>query len=302
MQRVDLRRLDHLVALAEERHFLRAAERVHLSQPAFSRSIQTLEAELGQRLFDRGPGEVRPTPAGDFLIARARRLLFESRCLQRDFALYRDGRLGDTAFGVGPFPAATLLPTLLPRLRRDHERVGLRVEIGNTPLLLDRLRAEDIEFFVSDIRDLPEDPLLDIRPLGRLPGWFYARAGHPLAGAAVGLGTVWRYGLASVHAPTEAMVMFGRHLGLAPGEAATPILECDDLDLLKRVALETDTVLFTADAAVRAELAEGRLVRLTIDGLPPLHAEMGIVSLRGRTPSPMAVLVIRGFGMAMVAA
>jgi DNA-binding transcriptional LysR family regulator len=296
---MELRRLDHLVALAEERHFLRAAERVHLSQPAFSRSIQTLEAELGLRLFDRGPGEVRPTPAGAFLVARARLLLFEARCLKRDFALYRDGRLGDTAFGAGPFPAATLLPDLLPRLRRDHEDVRLRVEIGNAQLLLDRLQAEDIEFFVADIRDLPANPAVEIRPLGRLPGWFYARAGHPLAGAAVALDQVWGYGLASVRAPAEVMAMFGRHLGLPPGAASTPVLECDDLDLLKRVALETDTVLFSADGAVRAELAAGSLVRLALAGLPPLYAEMGVVSLRGRTPSPMAAKVIEGFGAAV---
>ena len=78
---MDLKRLGHLVALADECHFARAAERVHLSQPAFSRSIQTIESDLGMRLFDRESGQVKPTPAGAFLIERARRLLFDARCL-----------------------------------------------------------------------------------------------------------------------------------------------------------------------------------------------------------------------------
>jgi DNA-binding transcriptional LysR family regulator len=107
---MDLRRLQHLLALAEERHFGRAAERVHLSQPAFSRSIQAIEAELELRLFDRGIGDVRPTPAGEFVIERARRLLFDARSLARDVELFRDSQLGDTAFGAGPLPAVTLLP------------------------------------------------------------------------------------------------------------------------------------------------------------------------------------------------
>ena len=98
---VDLRRLQHLTALADERHFGRAAERVHLSQPAFSRSIQAIEAELGLRLFDREIGDIRPTPAGEFLIERARRLLFDARNLHRDVGLFRDSRLGDTAVGAG---------------------------------------------------------------------------------------------------------------------------------------------------------------------------------------------------------
>jgi DNA-binding transcriptional LysR family regulator len=64
--RIDLRRLMPLVALDDERHFARAAQRVHLSQPAFSRSIQALEDEMGERLFDRDTAVVKPTPAGSF--------------------------------------------------------------------------------------------------------------------------------------------------------------------------------------------------------------------------------------------
>jgi DNA-binding transcriptional LysR family regulator len=117
---MDLKHLAHLVALADERHFARAAERVHLSQPAFSRSIQALERALGQRLFDRDAGELRPTPAGVFLIERARRLLFDARCLQRDAELYAQSNFGDAALGAGPFPAATLMPRVLPELRRRY--------------------------------------------------------------------------------------------------------------------------------------------------------------------------------------
>ncbi|WP_423767563.1 LysR family transcriptional regulator, partial [Escherichia coli] len=73
---MDLRRLSHVVALADTLHFAHAAQAVHLSQPSFSRSIQAIEDDLGIRLFDRETGDVRPTPAGEFVIERARRLLF----------------------------------------------------------------------------------------------------------------------------------------------------------------------------------------------------------------------------------
>ena len=89
---MNLRRLNHVVALGDTLHFARAAEAAHLSQPAFSRSIQAIESDLGIRLFDRDVGDVRPTPAGEFVIARARKLLFEARCLQRDVDLYRDSQ------------------------------------------------------------------------------------------------------------------------------------------------------------------------------------------------------------------
>ena len=168
-QMMDLKHLAHLVALADERHFARAAERVHLSQPAFSRSIQALERALGQRLFDRDAGELRPTPAGVFLIERARRLLFDARCLQRDAELYAQSNFGDAALGAGPFPAATLMPRVLPELRRRYPNLRLRVEVGNWAQLLEQLRAERIEFFVADTRSLPQDATLEVQRLGQQP-------------------------------------------------------------------------------------------------------------------------------------
>jgi len=290
---MDLRRLSHVVALADTLHFARAAELAHLSQPAFSRSIQAIESDLGIRLFEREVGDIRPTPAGEFVIERARRLLFEARCLQRDVDLYRDSQLGDLAFGVGPFPAATLMPRVLPELRRQHPEVALRVEESNWVQLLERLRAEDIEFFVADVRDLPEDAALDIRALPAQPARFYVHAGHPLVGRECTMGDVWRYGVASAKPPGVVKAAIAKALGLPAGEVASLALECDDFTILRAVALSTDTVLAATNVAVLAEVAGGLLVPLRIPGMPVTQAGMGIVSLRNRTPSPMALQAIR---------
>ncbi|MGH8467322.1 MAG: LysR family transcriptional regulator, partial [Pseudomonas sp.] len=72
---IDLKRIRHLVLLSEELHFSRAAERANLSQTAFSRSIQSLEADLGVRLFDRDTRSVVLTAAGRQLLASGRELL-----------------------------------------------------------------------------------------------------------------------------------------------------------------------------------------------------------------------------------
>jgi DNA-binding transcriptional LysR family regulator len=285
---IDLRRLAHLVALADERHFARAAERVHLSQPAFSRSIQTLERDLGLRLFDRETGDVRPTPTGEFLIKRARLLLFDARCLQRDVALYGDSALGDTAFGVGPFPAATLMPRVLPELRRRHPQVNLRVEVNNWDAMLASLHAEDIEFFIAEVRALAPDSALEIRSLGRQRASFHVRAGHPLAGKPCTLPGVWKHGVASTRLPSAVKAALAGLLGLAEGEEPVLALECDDLSLLQSVALATDTVLGISDVVAKAAVEAGSLLPLRVRDLPDLYSEMGIVSLRNRSHSPMA--------------
>lgn len=293
---MDLRRLQHLIALADERHFARAAQRVHLSQPAFSRSIQAIESQVEMRLFDREVGDVRPTRAGEFLIERARRLLFDARCVERDVELFRDSQLGDTAFGVGPLPSVTLMPSVLAALRREYPGIGVRVEVSNWRLLLERLRAEDIEFFIADVRELPQDSAVEIRSLGRQRGGFYVRKGHPLAGRECTLAEVWSFGVAAVRLPEAVKSALATLRGLDAGEPLTLALECDDVALLKEVALQTDTILASTDAAVRNDVQSGAMQALQVRKLPPLYAEMGVASLRNRTPSPMAQTIIARIG------
>jgi len=291
---MDLKRWTHIVAVADRRSFARAAEQVNLSQPALTRSIQAAEAELGLRLFDRGTLEVATTPAGEFVVARARQLVFNSRCLERDVALFRNRGLGDTAFGVGPFPAATFLSPLLAGVRREFPGIKLRVEVSNWQLLLKRLLEEDIEFFVADTRDLPANDLLQVRPLRHEPGGFYVRPGHPLAGRKpVSLQQVWGHGVASVRLPEGVRTVIARLLAEDGSIEASVALECDDVQTLKNVALACDLVLAAPHAAVEQEVTAGTLHALVVAGLPPLYSDMGVVTLRGRTPSPMADLIIR---------
>lgn len=285
---MDIRRLYHLLALADERHFARAAERVCLSQPAFSRSIQALEQQLGQRLFDRRAGNVSPTPAGQFLIERARHLLMEANGLGRDMRLYGQAELGDIAFGMGPMPAAIILPLVLPELRKRYTRVGLRITEGHSAQLFERLVAQEIEFFVADVQGMPTDVALEVRSLGHQRGEFFVRADHPLAGKVTSLATVWERGLATVHLPGSIRVVLSGLLGLQPGQPLRLALECDNVALLRTFALSTDVVLGVTASAVRNELATGLLVPLEIGDMPPLFSEMGIVSLRNRSHSPMA--------------
>lgn len=290
---MDLRRLNHLVLLADERNFGRAAERAHLSQSAFSRSVQAAESELGVQLFDRGTLEATCTPAGSFVIERARKLLFDSRCLERDVELFRQKLIGDIAFGMGPFPAHTLLPTLLVELRQKFPGVGVRVQVTHWNYLVQNLRREELDFFVADTRDLPLGPDLDITPLPRQHGGFYVRAGHPLlAKARPRPQDMIPYGLATVRLPTAVQDTIRRLLGLHAQAPLPSTLECEDVAMLKRVALATDTVLASTRAAVHAEVLDGRFLPLALEGLPPLYSETGLVALRGRSHSPMAEYVL----------
>ena len=102
---MDIKRVKHLVALADSRNFGCAAALCHLSQSAFSRSIQTLEDELGLQLFVRSTHDVRCTPAGEFVLERAR-----ANCCLKVVACSASGSLpqpadGRSGFWCGPYPA-----------------------------------------------------------------------------------------------------------------------------------------------------------------------------------------------------
>jgi len=290
---MDLKRLHHLVVLADLKNFCRAAEKCHLSQSAFSRSVQAAEEELGLQLFDRGPLEVRCTDAGEFVVARARKLVFESRCLDRDVSLYRERLIGDLALGVGPYPAATMIPSLLTDLRTRFAGVKVRVEVNNASYLAEHLRAEELDFYIADRRNIDATSDFDVTLIGRLSGGFYVRSGHPLLSSPTVNGpNLMPYGLASVRVPEVILRLLAPVMGFPDGTLLPLALECDDLNLLKTVAMNTDTVLACADTATTQEVETAKLFRLVVAGLPPMFSDMGVVSLKGRSFSPMAQFAV----------
>lgn len=290
---MDLKRLNHLVALADSRNFGRAAVQCHLTQSAFSRSIQAAEDELGLLLFDRGTLEVTCTDAGAFVVERARKLLFESRCLERDVSLYRERLIGDLAFGAGPYAAAALLPPLLKEIRQRFPAVKLRVEVNNADYLAEHLRAEELDFYLADVRNVVADPDLSVTRMAHLPAGFYVRPGHPLlTQRLLSMRELMGHGIVSVRVPDVVLLGLGRMVGLPEGERMSMAVECDDLNLLKSLTMESDSVMASADAGVAEEVASGRLVRLAVKETPALFSDMAAVALRGRSFSLMAQFAI----------
>jgi DNA-binding transcriptional LysR family regulator len=256
--------------------------------------VQAAEREWGTQLFERSAKEVTLTPAGAFAIERARALVYSSASLDRDVQLYRDRRIGDVAFGVGPFPASTILPRHLVGLRKDHPQVNVRVEISSSPNLARLLSDEQVELFVADARDVRRDPAVTVHPIGHQRVSFYCRRAHPLAGAkAVRLRDVWEHGLATVRPPAAVAASVGALLGVsAPSGRTRAAIECDDITTLVRVALRTDTVLAAPDGSVERELTRGALIRLHVRDAPHSPSDLAIVTLAGRVLSPTAELVV----------
>lgn len=286
---MNIRRLHHLVVLADEGNFRRAAEKVHLSQPAFSRSIQAAESELGLKLFDRGSLEVRTTAAGAFVVERARSLLQQTRNLERDVSLYRERAIGDISFGTGPFPAASLVPALLADLRTRYPGVGVCVHVNSAHHLLQAVRREEYDFFVANTVEVPRDGVFHVQRIGQMPGGIYVRKGHPLLGRGeVVTADLAPYGLASGRLPRDTTTRLLKLMGLPPDARLPMAVECDDIHLLKRVALDSDTVIIGNSDLLAEDIRRGDIHEVVPRDLPQQYSQLGIVTLAGRTPSPVA--------------
>src|SRR5262245_6287161 len=126
--RVQLRQLEYFAAVAETRHFTRAAEAVHVAQPSLSKQINTLERELGTRLFSRARGNITLTPAGETLLPLARRILADvdsARVQVQELVGLTRGRL---RLGATPSLSTVLLPDALRRFCSAYPGIDIFVE------------------------------------------------------------------------------------------------------------------------------------------------------------------------------
>jgi len=283
-----------MTVLAEEASFSRAAERLHLTQPALSRSILSLESELGVRLFDRNLNSVVLTPVGKRVLARAQALLFDARSLSQEVQLLRQSELGDISMGVGAFPGATFMPPILAQLIRERPRLNVDIEVNSWRYLLDHLLKEHIEFFVADTRSIPSDRRITISPLVHQYMGFVAHANHPLTKRTIRKpGELLEYPLITVRIPEQLEQQICRYLGIPEGDPLPLTLICNSPSLLEYVGLNSDALLMISFAVVRHQLQSGNLVVLRPPKWPSaVYADLGIVTLTGRTLSPTAAWLI----------
>lgn len=179
---LEFRHLRYFLALAEELHYGRAAQRLAISQPPLSVAIQQLEASVGARLFDRDSKGVRLTPAGEAFRSSARALLdrAEDAC-----ALAREVQAGEVGRLRLGFVGSTLfngLSAWLQAFQASHPKVEVVVVELNSQDQIDALLAEELDLGLVHTDRLP--PALASRPLYSEPFVACLPAGHPLAALA----------------------------------------------------------------------------------------------------------------------
>jgi DNA-binding transcriptional LysR family regulator len=162
---VQLRQLAYFVAVAETRHFTRAAEQVGVAQPTLSQQIRELEKGLGAPLFTRGAGNIELTAAGEEILPIARRMLAEADNAHRAIRELDDLRRGQVRLGATPSLCTGLIPNIVAEYHRKHPGVAIVITEGGSRGLQQLLAdgALDLALLVDSRAE--NDPRIATEPL-----------------------------------------------------------------------------------------------------------------------------------------
>jgi DNA-binding transcriptional LysR family regulator len=175
----ELRRLRYFLAVAEERNFTRAAERLHIAQPALSRQVRELERDLGVELLSRTTHQVVPTEAGRMLLERGPALLEAAENLWRGVRGFADGRLGSITLGYGMSAGYETAPQLLLAMSEEAPGIEVSARVMVFADIVDGVAAGTLD--VGLVRCAPPQPGLVLTLLRLERQGVIISRDHPLA-------------------------------------------------------------------------------------------------------------------------
>ncbi len=181
---MNLKQLQHFVAVAEELHFLRAARRLSMAQPPLSQSIARLEESLGFRLLERTRRSVHLTPAGAALLKDIRPALDQIDRGVKTARRIDAGELQSLAVGVITSSVGAPLPALLKELRKIAPEVPVNLRMMSSAAQKDALLAGDLDFGIL-FPGASSDPAILTWPIAEVRRMVAVREGSPLAGRKV---------------------------------------------------------------------------------------------------------------------
>lgn len=284
---MELRHLRYFAAVAETRHFGRAAGHLHLAQPALSQSIRQLEKELGAPLLTRTTRHVSLTPAGEFLHTEALRILAAVEAAAQGVSRLASGRSGLVRVAFTGTAAHSLLPRIARIVRRDLPDVALEIHADLlTPAQTARLRDGSVDLGV--LRPPVDGADLAQRTIEVEPLLLAVPADHPLA-------TADEVGLADLR--TEDFIGYAdSHSAVNEALLAT----CRDAGFLPRIAHEatgTSVLLALVSAGLGVSLVPASVRSAPLEGvvfrhLPGARSIELALAWRAQDAAPAALAVL----------
>lgn len=291
---ITLRQLTYARTLAQLGNFRAAAQVLHITQPALTRSIQALESALAVQLFNRLAQGVELTRFGEAFLPKAHLLLQVRDDLTREMRVLKALEQVDLRVAMGPYPHDLHGPEVMARVGSAHPGLQCKLRLGNWREVAAQVLGREVDLGVGDLAPAEADARLDTELIGQHAIHFYCRAGHPiLAHDALTLPDLSD----AVVAGTRASVRLGAALVKLGGRAGAldettgdfvPAWEVDSVSAAKRMVATSDAVGAALLTQIERELEGGTLCLVPIH-TPWLRLSYGFIRRRDIAVSPGAL-------------
>jgi len=282
-----LKQLRHLRAILKHGTIHAAADALHLTQSAITRSLNTLEESLGIRLFERAKTGMTPTDFCLKIASDCSQVLLDIDDIEREASLYRQVESGELNIAVGRAIKELALRDTLPEFMVTRPKISVSVSEGTPNELSYRLKQREIDLLLAGFGSYRSDEELVHQHLANVPLSIVVRKGHPLEAAVnVPLKQLGGYPLIASTLLTSSNPLLAAISDAAP-ILDRPVLNCGDYATLKAVLLQTDAWLPVPAQQFSEELRNQQLVQLDVRN-DTLMIELSIIELKGRARSPAA--------------
>jgi len=288
---MELKQIQHFLAVVETGSFHAAAERVNLTQQAVSRSIKTLEQELGVTLLarrERDRRRVSPTPFGEMLLPRAQAIMAEVRVFRSELENLMGSGHGLVRLGATPIALRCLLPEAIAVFHQRKPGTRIQVLRHSAREIYGKLASGLYDLGICEESEQILEPIFRTDTLFTERNAFVARAGHPLASRKrirlVELaGQQWvsvaphsrsRYELNDMHTAQNL-------------ELPMQTIETSSQELALRFLMDTDNISFLPRHRFDAELAAGQLIELDVDSKSTARWPVQMVRRKDSPLSPL---------------
>jgi DNA-binding transcriptional LysR family regulator len=292
-RRVKFRDLHIALAVAQSGSMLKAAETLAISQPVVSKVIADLEQVLGVRLFDRSRKGVEPTASGRALLNRGRAAFDELRQGVKEIAFLNDPTAGELRIGSGPAMAEGIVVAVIDRLSRQYPRVAFHVVTGDRLAIFHELRERRIELGFARIsgfdleKDLEQEVLFE-EPLVVVAGMNNPWARRRKIKLAELVNEPWTWPSPGNIVDSLVVAAF-RASGL---EAPRAAVHADSFNMRMKLAATGRFLAVVPASMLRFPAKDAAIKPLPVE-LPTAHRQIGIVTLKNRTLSPLAQFFIK---------
>lgn len=288
---MELRQLQHFLALAELGSFRLAGQRVHVTQQAVSKSIAQFEARIGAKLFERDGRSVRLTPIGELLLPHARAITAELKHFDDEHDAFRGSRSGRLAVGCTPTLLGDVVPDVLTAMHRSKPKLVLAVVSGNWSGLLQRLLRGEIDVVISIEPVAASEDDVTVERLCPEFNVVIAAPGHPLSKSAPTVRQLQRANWISIDGLPHADADLRRYFAAVRLKPPVPRVRTEVTAFAAAWVERTDYLCAVPSRAVAQAVREGRLTTLdTRLSDPPWNLVAAYRRKAIRTPGMVAFL------------